>query len=233
MSAQNDWRVTTRSIFRHPKGGCRLYLITPPQLTVKRFLPPLEAALAAGDVACVQLRLKGAAGAPAPARVWLDASRRIAPVLRRHGALFVLNDRVELVRACGADGAHVGARDMPLAAARAQLGEDAVLGVSCGASRARARAAAVAGADYVAFGSFYPSSTKASPHRPRPAILRWWRSTSLLPSVAIGGIVPTNAAPLIAAGADFLAVSQGVWGHAEGAAAAVADFTHRMGQGSA
>lgn len=207
-----------------PPAPCRLYLITPPAFAPSAFLPALAAALAAGDVACVQLRLKRADGRPAAAHRWLAASRCIRPLLRRHRIRFLLNDRVELVRACGADGVHLGPSDMPCAAARAQLGARALIGISCQASRRAALNASAAGADYVAFGAFYPSATKASPHRPQPELLRWWRARQRTPCAAIGGIVPANAPPLIAAGANFLAVCQGVWAHEAGPAAAVAAF---------
>ena len=205
-------------------GRARLYLIAPPHFSLDVFLPQLAAVLEAGDVAALQLRLKSADGKPAPAKTWLAASRSLRPLLRKHKVAFLLNDRVELVRACGADGVHLGQADMPCRAARAQLGARALIGISCHASRALAQQAVQDGADYVAFGSFYPSATKASPHRPKPEILRWWRSAQCLPCAAIGGIVPSNAAPLAAAGADFLAVCQGVWAHPQGAAHAAEAF---------
>jgi thiamine-phosphate pyrophosphorylase len=113
---------------------------------------------------------------------------------------------------------------MPYAAARAALGPGAILGVTCHDSRHLAMEAAEAGADYVAFGAFYPTSTKEAPTRAEIDLLIWWSELMEVPAVAIGGITLENAPPLIAAGADFLAVSAGVWNHAEGPAAAVAGF---------
>ncbi len=195
---------------------CRLYLITPPALDPARFADDLAAALDAGDVAAVQLRLKD---------IDDDALRRaidvLRPVAQSRGVAFLLNDRPDLVRDSGCDGAHVGADDMAVAAARRLLGPDLTLGASCYASRDRAMAAGEAGADYVAFGAFFPTATKDAPARAAPEILAWWAELMELPAVAIGGISAENCAPLVRAGADFLAVIGAVWGHPEGPAAGV------------
>lgn len=195
---------------------CRLYLITPPALDPASFRDDLAAALDAGDVAAVQLRLKD---------IEDDALKRaidaLRPVAQSRGVAFLLNDRPDLVRETGADGAHVGADDMDVAQARRLLGPDLTLGASCYASRDRAMAAGEAGADYVAFGAFFPTATKDAPARAAPDILAWWAELMELPCVAIGGISAENCAPLVMAGADFLAVIGAVWGHAGGAAAGV------------
>ncbi len=195
---------------------CRLYLITPPALDPARFADDLAAALDAGDVAAVQLRLKDIDDNTL--RRAIDVLR---PVAQSRGVAFLLNDRPDLVRASGCDGAHVGADDMAVAAARRLLGPDLTLGASCYASRDRAMAAGEAGADYVAFGAFFPTATKDAPARAAPEILAWWAELMELPAVAIGGISAENCAPLVRAGADFLAVIGAVWGHPEGPAAGV------------
>jgi thiamine-phosphate pyrophosphorylase len=201
---------------REAGARCRLYLITPPALDPGRFADDLAAALDADDVAAVQLRLKPISD---------DALRRaidvLRPVAQSRGVAFLLNDRPDLVRESGCDGAHVGADDMDVAAARRLLGPDLTLGASCYASRDRAMAAGEAGADYVAFGAFFPTITKEAPARAAPEILAWWAELMELPAVAIGGINAENCAPLVAAGADFLAVISAVWGHPAGPAAGV------------
>ena len=194
---------------------CQLYLVTPPAFDPPTFRDQLAAALDAGDVAAVQLRLKDADD---------DAIRRAAdllrPVAQERGAAFLMNDRPDLALATGCDGAHVGAEDMPTAAARPILG-GLTLGASCYASRDLAMRAGEAGADYVAFGSFFPSGTKQTGIRAEVELLTWWSELMELPCVAIGGITAENCAPLVQAGADFLAVIGAVWNHPEGPAAGV------------
>ncbi len=198
-------------------AGCRLYVITPLALDLTRFPDLLAAALDAGDVAAVQLRLKDADD-----DAWRRAIDALRPVAQQREAAFLLNDRADLVRESGCDGAHVGQTDMPARRARAQLGPDLMLGVTCHASRDLAMQAGEDGADYVAFGAFYPSATKAAIHRPQPEILRWWSELMELPCCAIGGITAANCAPLVQAGADFLAVVGAVWDHPGGPAGGVA-----------
>ena len=198
----------------------RLYLITPPALDPERFAAPLEEALAGGDVACLQLRLKDVDDA---------AIRRAAailqPIAQRRGVAFIMNDRPDLAAELGCDGVHVGEEDMPYAEARRLLGPDRIVGVTCGNSRHRAVVAAEAGADYVAFGAFFPSQTKtATRFRATPALLRDWSETTIVPCVAIGGITQENCPPLVEAGADFLAVVGAVWSHPQGPREAVAAF---------
>ncbi len=196
--------------------GCRLYLVTPPRLDAAAFAPLLAAALDAGDVAAVQLRLKDVPDDEL--RRTIDALR---PVAQSRGVAFLLNDRPDLAVAHGCDGAHVGQSDTPAAEARKILG-DLTLGVSCLASRDLAFDAGDAGADYVAFGAFFPSSTKLEAEAVAlPEILEWWSGLMEVPCVAIGGVTAENCAKLVAAGADFLAVVSAVWSHAEGPAAGV------------
>jgi thiamine-phosphate pyrophosphorylase len=195
--------------------GCRLYLVTPPVLEPRAFAETLARALDAGDVAALQLRLKD---------VDDDALKRaidiLRPVSQSRDVAFLLNDRADLAVQCGCDGAHLGQEDGDHAAARRLLGER-MLGISCNGSRHLAMQAGEAGADYVAFGAFFPSGTKQTKHTAEPEILSWWSEMFELPSVAIGGITPANCAPLVQAGADFLAVVSAVWNHPEGAAAGV------------
>jgi thiamine-phosphate pyrophosphorylase len=203
-----------------PAESCRLYLITPPQIAdLDAFAGALEAALVAGDVACLQLRLKDVEDA-AIAR----AVKRLMPLCHARDVAFLLNDRPDLARDLGCDGVHVGPEDMPYDEARRVMGNDATVGVTCRNSRHLAMELAEAGADYVAFGAFYPSSTKDASAQAEPDILAMWSETTTVPCVAIGGITVENCAPLVRAGADFIAVSAGVWQHPQGPAAAVQAF---------
>ncbi|HTR16879.1 MAG TPA: thiamine phosphate synthase [Acetobacteraceae bacterium] len=196
-------------------SDCRLYLITPPSLDPLAFRDTLAAALDAGDVAAVQLRLKD---------VDDDTIRRaidvLRPVTQGRDVAFLLNDRPDLAVQTGCDGAHVGAEDMPVAEARRILG-GLQLGVSCYDSRDLAMEAGEQGADYIAFGAFFPSSTKETEVRAGTDLLQWWSELMELPVVAIGGINAGNCAPLVQAGANFLAVISAVWDHPEGPAAGV------------
>jgi thiamine-phosphate pyrophosphorylase len=198
----------------------RLYLITPPAIDPPVFADRLKAALDAGDVASLQLRLKD---------ITDDAICRAAdmlrPVAQSHDVAFIMNDRPDLALKTGCDGVHVGQEDAPYADARRLLGQDRIVGVTCYASRDLAIDAAEQGADYVAFGGFYPSPTKGGRRfSSDPEILSWWSETMTVPSVAIGGITPANCGPLVAAGVDFLAVISAVWDHPEGPAAAIRAF---------
>lgn len=201
--------------------SCRLYLITPPRFEPKAFADTLKTALDAGDVACLQLRLKGENEAPPEADAIRRATEVLMPLAQARDVAFLINDRPDLAAELGADGTHIGQTDMAYAEARKLLGPDRIIGVTCHASRHLAMEAGEAGADYVAFGAFYKTDTKEPISRAEPDILTWWSELFELPCVAIGGITPENAAPLVRAGADFLAVSSGVWSHGEGPAAAV------------
>jgi thiamine-phosphate pyrophosphorylase len=210
-------------------AACRLYLITPPALPdLDAFAAALEAALGAGDVGAVQIRLKAA-----PDATVAEAVARLRPAIRAVGAALILNDRPDLAAALDCDGVHVGQGDAPLAEARRRVGPDRIVGVTCHDSRDLAMTAAEGGADYVAFGAFFPSSTKDAVHRARLETLEIWQETMLTPCVAIGGITPDACRPLVSAGADFLAVSAGVWAHPDGPAAAVAAFQREIAAGLA
>lgn len=204
---------------------CRLYLITPPQLEPAGFADTLAAALDAGDVAAVQLRLKGA-GDDEMRR----AVDRLRPVAQSRDVAFILNDRPDLAARTGCDGVHIGQEDTPYEEARALVGEDAIVGVTCHDSRHLAMTAADKGADYVAFGAFFPTATKAAKGHPTPELIEWWSSTTVVPCVAIGGITPANLAPLVRAGADFLAVLSGVWDHEDGPAEAVRAYNRAIAE---
>lgn len=195
---------------------CRLYLITPPEIELATFADTLASALNGGDVACLQLRLKGAEDA-----AFRAAIETLMPICHERDVAFIVNDRPDLAAECGADGVHIGADDCEYETARELLGAEAAIGVSCYDSRHRAMEAGEAGADYVAFGAFYPTTSKTPRSRAEPEILDWWRELTVVQSVAIGGITADNCAPLAKAGADFLAVIAAVWDHPEGAAAGV------------
>lgn len=171
-------------------------------------------------MACLQLRLKDCDDAAIR-----HATRILQPIAQARGVAFIMNDRPELAAELDCDGVHVGEEDMPYAEARRLLGPDRIVGVTCGDSRDRAVTAAEAGADYVAFGAFFPSATKAgAKYRARPELLAEWSDTTVVPCVAIGGITQQNCAPLVEAGADFLAVIGAIWSYPQGPRAAVRDF---------
>jgi thiamine-phosphate pyrophosphorylase len=193
--------------------------VTPAAFEPIAFEGALAAALDAGDVASLQLRLKGVSD-----EIVLRAAARLLPVCARAGVAFILNDRPDLALAAGADGVHVGQEDASCTDARRLLGRDRIVGVTCHDSRHLAVEAAEAGADYVAFGAFFSSQTKHAKSRAEPELLAWWSGIMTVPCVAIGGVTVANCAPLVAAGADFLAVSSGVWDYARGPAEAVKDF---------
>ena len=211
---------------KKPQGRARtrLYLITPPQLHVTEFAPLLDEALAAGDVACLQLRLKNTDNHAADEALIAEAIAQLMPVAHRHDVAFILNDNPELAAKYDCDGAHIGQDDIAYEAARAIMGEDKIIGVTCHDSKHLAMEAGEAGADYVAFGAFYETQTKQAKTQASPDILSFWQEFVELPCVAIGGITPDNAATLVAAGADFIAASNSVWQHAGGAALAVQAF---------
>ena len=198
---------------------CRLYLITPPALELDPFGESLKAALGAGDVACLQLRLKDVAD-----DVVLRAAEHLMPICLAHDVAFIVNDRPDLAARVGADGVHIGQDDASYEEARRLMGKDGNIGVTCHASRHLAIDAAEAGADYVAFGAFFPTTTKEPKAQAELDILEWWSGIMTVPAVAIGGITVENCAPLVEAGADFLAVSAGIWAYPAGPAAAVAAF---------
>ncbi len=202
---------------------CQLYLISP--LEVGGAFPGrLERALDAGPVAAFQFRVKD-----------MDehrAAELAEPLLRicaEREVAFIVNDSISLARRLNADGVHLGQQDGDVAEARERLGRDAQIGVTCHASRHLAMLAGEQGADYVAFGAFFPTTTKEVEHRAGLDLLEWWQTYFELPCVAIGGITPDNCPALIEAGADFLAVSGAVWNGNE--AEAVKAFARQLSRG--
>jgi len=170
-------------------------------------------------VAALQLRLKDA-----PDDAIRRAAEALMPVAHAHDVAFIVNDRPDLAREIGADGVHIGQEDADYASARRLVGPDAIVGVTCHNSRHLAMEAAEHGADYVAFGAFFPTGSKEARTRAEVEILDWWSGLMEVPCVAIGGITAENCLPLVQAGANFLAVINAVWSHPHGAAAAVKAF---------
>jgi thiamine-phosphate pyrophosphorylase len=204
-----------------PKHTCRLYLITPAQFEVSEFIPQLREAFKGGDVACLQLRLKNEYGKAQPDEAQIAAAKAIMPVCAEYGVQFILNDNPTLAKQLGADGVHVGEKDGSVAEARAIVGESMAIGCSCYDSKHRAMEAGEQDADYVAFGAFYETQTKKVVRHPEISILSDWTSGTTVPCVAIGGIKPDNLAPLVKAGADFIAAVTGVWEHPDGPKAGI------------
>jgi thiamine-phosphate pyrophosphorylase len=207
--------------------ACRLYLITPPSIAdLPAFSRALQTALDAGDVAALQIRLKDVSDDEI-ARV----VAALTPIAHAHDVAVILNDRPDLAARLGCDGVHIGQDDGALAEARRAVGPGRMVGVTCHDSRHLAMEAAEAGADYVAFGAFFPTATKEAKTLAEPDILTNWQEIMQIPCVAIGGITPANARGLAEAGADFLAVSAGVWAAAEGPAAAVKALNAEIAEG--
>lgn len=203
----------------------RLYLITPPVIAdLGAFEAQLMDALEAGDVACLQLRLKAADGVSVDVEATRALGKRVIEKVQAKDVAVLINDRADLAAELGADGVHIGQRDMSFKEAKRWVGTDGIVGVTCHDSRHLAMLAGEQGADYVAFGAFYPTTTKDAPTKAEPDLLTWWQEMMELPCVAIGGITVENGGALAKAGADFLAVSGGVWNHPQGAAEAVRQF---------
>lgn len=214
---------------------CRLYLISPPALDPAAFADTLAGALDAGGVGAFQLRLKDAAGDNAGDDAIRRAAEALVPVCRERGVPLIMNDRPDLAVETGCDGVHVGQRDASYAEARRIVGETkdgaipgaipgAIVGVTCHASRHLGMEAGEQGADYVAFGAFFPTATKDTKTVAGIGILEWWSDLMVIPAVAIGGITPENCPPLVRAGASFVAVVAAVWDHPDGPAEAVRAF---------
>jgi len=200
---------------------CQIYLITPPRIDdLDAFCTRLDTALAAAPIACLQLRLKDADDSAI-----VQAGRAILPICHRHNALLLVNDRPDLAKDIGADGVHIGQDDMDYFSSRDLLGGDAIIGVTCHNSKELAFKAAQSGADYVAFGAFFDTLTKTPKTRAELEILTWWHEAIEIPCVAIGGITTQNAADVITAGADFIAISSGVWQHPDGPDAALSQLS--------
>lgn len=206
-----------------PRPRTRLYLITPPVIEdVQAFAALLETCLEAGDIACLQIRLKQ--GEQINESATREVGRAVMEMCQSRGTLVLINDSPELALELGADGVHVGKSDMSIADARALLGGDAIIGATAHNSRHDGMLACEAGADYAAFGAFFPTSTKEAPTQADLETLEIWQEMMEPPCVAIGGITIENARVVAEAGADFIAVSSGVWKHPSGAIDAVMAF---------
>lgn len=197
---------------------CQLYLLTPPRIDAG-FVTVLDAVLAQNIAAVLQVRLKDQPENQLPGLI-----PPLVKAAKRHGVTVLMNDRPDLAVHYGMDGVHVGQEDASCAQARAALGKTGVVGVTCHDSRHLAMTAAEQGADYVAFGAMYPTATKSPKASASVDIIEWWSDLFEVPCVAIGGITPENASPVIEAGADFIAVSAGVWNHPSGPVEAVRAF---------
>lgn len=206
---------------------CQVYLMSPPQIDVREFAKQVEEALSASPltasgerrVGAFQLRLENASDAE-----WREATRVLQPICAHYETPLILNEHVELALELDADGVHVTEKGTSVAKARQMLGEERIIGKTCGASRDLAMKAGEEGADYVLFTSFYVPETNALVGAARPDILAWWQEFFVLPCVAAGGITPENCRPLILAGADFVMALRSVWQHPQGPAAAIAAF---------
>ncbi len=200
-----------------------LYVISPQSFKLKEFKAQLENAFSGGRIDVFQLRMKDA-----PESEIIEACRELMPLCHKYNTPFILNDYINLVNKTGADGLHIGIDDTNIEKARKEL-KNKTIGVSCYGSVDRAMDQAEKGADYVAFGAFYETQTKTPRARPQPEILKWWVTNSTIPCVAIGGIKPDNCQPLIANGADFIAIVTGIWNDNESPAKAVEKFRMELG----
>ena len=223
------WRRPALNPAMSAPPPCRLYLLTPPRVEdLAGFGRRLAEALDAGDVAALQIRLKDHSEPEVAAAV-----RVLAPIAQTRDVAVILNDRPDLAAELGCDGVHVGQQDASYAEARRRMGPDRMVGVTCHDSLHLAMEAAEVGADYVAFGAVFPTVTKDAPTRAELDLISGWAADMLVPCVAIGGINVENAGTVAAAGADFLAVSAGVWAHPEGPAAAVTALNREIAAGLA
>ena len=207
-------------------SNCQLYLITPPKFDPKPFLERVKMAFDAGPVACMQLRLKNTGD-----DVIKMAAEMLLPVCHSYETPLIMNDRPDLATITGCDGVHIGQGDTDYKTTRVIIGQDRIVGVTCKNSRHLALEAAENGAEYVAFGAFFPTTTKLETTPAELETVRWWKEMTTVPSVAIGGITSKNCKPLITAGIDFLATIGGVWDHPEGEAAAVKAFNEAFKNG--
>lgn len=200
-------------------SDARLYLITPSSFNLDNFAIELQNSLEGGDVASVQLRMKESYDEDI-----IKAAKTLMPICHAKDVAFIINDRPDIAQKVGADGVHIGQDDMIYKEAREILGPDKIIGVTCKDSKHLAMSAGEQGADYVAFGAFYPTPTKITTSVAHLPLLTWWQELFEIPCVAIGGITVDNAAEIANAGADFLAISSGVWDYKEGPKQAVHDL---------
>ena len=204
-------------------SNTRLYLITPPTFNLNKFEGSLTEALEGGDVASVQLRMKESNDENI-----IEAAKVLMPICHAKDVAFIINDNAEIAKLVDADGVHVGQDDLTIEEARNVVGENKIIGVTCKDSKHISMTAGEQGADYVAFGAFFPTKTKSIITTASPEILQWWQDIFEIPCVAIGGINSTNASSIAKAGADFVAVCSGVWDHPNGPKAAVAEINEAI-----
>ena len=207
-------------MIKNRRPMCQIYLITPPKIEPVAFRETLASALDADNVGAVQLRLKESSDDQIKRAVEL-----LLPITTNYDVPLIMNDRPDLAAVTGCDGVHIGQHDCDYSTARATLGKDRVVGVTCHNSKHLAMVAGERGADYVAFGAFFHTSTKDTKFIAEPKIISWWTETMLIPVVAIGGITQHNCPPIVQAGSDFIAVISAVWDHSLGAAKAVGEFS--------
>lgn len=208
-----------------PRPRANLYLITPPRVADEdAFTTSLKTVLETGFVTALQIRMKAEDGTSIDVAATKRIANAVTGTAQAAGTAVFINDDPQLAVELGADGVHLGRSDMSIKEARTLLQDDMIIGATCHDSRHVAMRAGEDGADYVAFGAFFPTTTKDASTTATPEILEWWQHLMELPCVAIGGITLENAAPLVQAGADFIAVSAGVWNHADGPVAAVTAF---------
>ena len=208
--------------------SCQIYLLTPPKIdNLAVFCEILHKTLAAARIACLQLRLKEVGNSAI-----IQAGHAIRPICHTHGTHLIVNDSPSIAKDIGADGVHLGQEDMDYFSSRELLGGDAIIGITCHNSKELAFEAASSGADYVAFGAFFETPTKTPKTRAELEILTWWHEAIEIPSVAIGGITVSNAKHVIEAGADFIAVSSGVWDYPGGPEKAVMQLSALCSQHS-
>ena len=204
--------------------SCRLYLITPPVIEDQSaFIASFKEAIKGGDIACLQVRLKGASDEEVT-----TLTKALLPIAHQYDIAVLVNDRADLAKDCGADGVHLGQSDGSIQEARSLLGHNASIGVTAHDSMHLAFEAGEAGADYVAFGSFFESGTKKSDYWPSVDLLSQWVDVTELPCVAIGGITQENCSTIVKAGADFIAVSGAVWHHPKGPEEAVIELNEAI-----
>ena len=210
----------------------RLYLITPPDISdAGEFADLFERTLEGGDVASLQVRIKPHGQFDAAKTE--EVAKRLLPVCRANDIALIINDSVDICESIGADGVHLGHSDMRVKDARKRLGKTPIIGATAKNSRHVAMEAGEQGADYVAFGAFFPSRTKADTVPAETDLLNWWQAVMEIPCVAIGGIMPKTAGEIAVAGADFVAVSSAVWSHPGGPAEAVTEFNSVFDQAEA
>lgn len=201
----------------------QIYLISPPKINLEEFIPLLDSVLATSQIAVFQLRLKDISE-----NEIITASNAIKPICHKHGIQFIINDSIEIAKKTGANGVHLGEDDGSVIEARKILGKNAIIGVSCYDSVDDAIKKAEDGADYVAFGAFFPTTTKQAKATPSPDIIKWWVRNATVPCVAIGGINADNCNILSNAGADFIAVISSVWDNKKGAVQAIMDIKNKL-----